>query len=145
MDRGAWWATVHGVTKSWTWLSDWALSRNSRYHFLIFPGEIVLSLFFSFLKISQDHSTTKGGCETGTQDCALWQLCNVSCGFMGELTQTLNSGDVWIQREVNALALRELNGHWENVCVMILDCDDVCRSVWDPCDPPHPHLYSRIK
>ena len=24
MDRGAWWATVHGVTKSWTGLSDWA-------------------------------------------------------------------------------------------------------------------------
>ena len=23
-DRGAWQATVHGVTKSWTWLSDWA-------------------------------------------------------------------------------------------------------------------------
>ena len=23
MDRGAWWATVHGVTKSRTWLSDW--------------------------------------------------------------------------------------------------------------------------
>ena len=22
MDRGAWWATVHGVTKSWTCLSD---------------------------------------------------------------------------------------------------------------------------
>ena len=22
MDRGTWWATVHGVTKSWTWLSD---------------------------------------------------------------------------------------------------------------------------
>ena len=22
MDRGAWWATVHGVGKSWTWLSD---------------------------------------------------------------------------------------------------------------------------
>ena len=22
MDRGAWWATVHGVAKSWTWLSD---------------------------------------------------------------------------------------------------------------------------
>ena len=21
MDRGAWWATVHGVTKSWTWLN----------------------------------------------------------------------------------------------------------------------------
>ena len=24
MDRGAWRATVHGVTKSWIWLSDWA-------------------------------------------------------------------------------------------------------------------------
>ena len=22
LDRGPWWATVHGVTKSWTWLSD---------------------------------------------------------------------------------------------------------------------------
>ena len=26
MDRGAWWATVHGVTKSQTQLSNWALS-----------------------------------------------------------------------------------------------------------------------
>ena len=24
MDRGVWWATVHGVTESWTWLRDWA-------------------------------------------------------------------------------------------------------------------------
>ena len=24
MDRGAWWATVHGVSGSWTWLSNWA-------------------------------------------------------------------------------------------------------------------------
>ena len=24
MDRGTWWATVHRVTKSQTWLSDWA-------------------------------------------------------------------------------------------------------------------------
>ena len=22
-DKEAWWAAVHGVTKSWTWLSDW--------------------------------------------------------------------------------------------------------------------------
>ena len=22
MHRGAWWSTVHGVAKSWTWLSD---------------------------------------------------------------------------------------------------------------------------
>ena len=72
--------------------------------------------------------------------CALWQLCIISWGFTGELTQTLNSGDVWIQREVNALALRELNSHWKNVWVVILDCDDMWGSVWDPCDPPYPHL-----
>ena len=24
MDRGVWWATVHGIAKSWTWLSNWA-------------------------------------------------------------------------------------------------------------------------
>ena len=27
MDRGAWWATVHGVTKSWTRLSNFKLGR----------------------------------------------------------------------------------------------------------------------
>ena len=26
MDRGAWWATVHGVAKSWTRLSDFTLT-----------------------------------------------------------------------------------------------------------------------
>ena len=27
MERGAWWATVHVVAKSWTSLSDWALTH----------------------------------------------------------------------------------------------------------------------
>ena len=29
MNRGAWWAAVHGVTKSWTWLSDFTFT----FHF----------------------------------------------------------------------------------------------------------------
>ena len=29
MDGGAWWATVHGVAKSWTWLSDFIFT----FHF----------------------------------------------------------------------------------------------------------------
>ena len=33
MDRGAWWAAVHGVAKSWTRLSDW------RFHFLLWQHE----------------------------------------------------------------------------------------------------------
>ena len=32
MDRGAWHAAVHGVTKSWTWLSD--------FHYVCFSGSI---------------------------------------------------------------------------------------------------------
>ena len=32
MDREAWHAAVHGVTKSWTWLSDWTELMNSESH-----------------------------------------------------------------------------------------------------------------
>ena len=35
MVRRAWWATVHGVTKSWTWLSDW-------YHLFAFLPQNLL-------------------------------------------------------------------------------------------------------
>ena len=29
-DREAWWAAVHGVTKSWTWLSNWTTTNESQ-------------------------------------------------------------------------------------------------------------------
>ena len=29
MDKGAWWATVHGVTKSWTRLSNFTIGSRS--------------------------------------------------------------------------------------------------------------------
>ena len=32
MDREAWRAAVHGVTKSWTWLSDWTECGISNWH-----------------------------------------------------------------------------------------------------------------
>ena len=32
MDRGAWWATVHGVTESWTRLSDLAQHHTPFLH-----------------------------------------------------------------------------------------------------------------
>ena len=34
MDRGAWWATVHGLAKSWTWLSDYHI-YNLLFHHLV--------------------------------------------------------------------------------------------------------------
>ena len=36
MDRGTWWATVHGFAKSQTWLSNWALPQSHlTHHWLI--------------------------------------------------------------------------------------------------------------
>ena len=57
MDRGAWWATVHGVTKSWTWLSNtqrtsscfyWLFSylKKNLYHFLSSTDFKVFLFFF---------------------------------------------------------------------------------------------------
>ena len=40
MDRGAWWATVHGVTQSWTWLSN--------QYFLLY---LLFSLDYIFLSL----------------------------------------------------------------------------------------------
>ena len=36
MDREAWGAAVHGVTKSWTWLSDWT-ELNNNYYLINWP------------------------------------------------------------------------------------------------------------
>ena len=36
MDEGAWWAAVHGVTKSWTWLSDWTESYSIIHTYTFF-------------------------------------------------------------------------------------------------------------
>ena len=45
-DRGAWWAAVHGVAKSWTRLSDFtitfhfhALEKEMATHSMFLPGE----------------------------------------------------------------------------------------------------------
>ena len=43
MDRGAWWATVHGVAKSQT-LSDLKKKKNSMYSQLLLPAEGLLCL-----------------------------------------------------------------------------------------------------
>ena len=51
MDRGAWWATVRGVAKSWTWLSKWitTATRVSSW----FPSPLILpTVSFLILYIS---------------------------------------------------------------------------------------------
>ena len=46
LDRGAWWATVHRVAKSWTWLSNWAWTQ-ARFLFYIVPQKHWESVQFS--------------------------------------------------------------------------------------------------
>ena len=47
MDRGAWWARVHGTTKSWTRLSDLACSMYLPICFLMVGSSTVLASIFS--------------------------------------------------------------------------------------------------
>ena len=45
MDKEAWRATVHGVTKSWTWLSDWAeLPENHILCLCLLPPSVFPSI-----------------------------------------------------------------------------------------------------
>ena len=54
MDRGAWWAIVHGVTKSRTWLSDLALSLfDSHTDFYLPKPEALHSVHFTGLSKSK--------------------------------------------------------------------------------------------
>ena len=62
MDRGAWWATVHGVAKCWTWLSDLTLSYiiGMCLKFVLFKIysqermlEACCNILYSFKKCSQ--------------------------------------------------------------------------------------------
>ena len=54
MDRGAWWATVHRVAKSWTQLNDLTNSNCSSYHSA--PSD--LQRFMSILCAKYNHPIT---------------------------------------------------------------------------------------
>ena len=50
MDGGAWWATVHGVAKSWTRLSDFTFT----FHFHALEKEMATLLHCSYLENPRD-------------------------------------------------------------------------------------------
>ena len=56
MDRGAWWATVHGIVKSWTWLSDFTITiLNMSYLYILEINPllvVLLQIFYPILRLS---------------------------------------------------------------------------------------------
>ena len=49
IDRGAWWGTLHGVEKSWTWLSDWTQRFGIYYLFKYNTAFYLVMLGFSII------------------------------------------------------------------------------------------------
>ena len=58
MERGAWWAAVHGVTNSWTWLSDWTTTTTNR---VLRKGSYSLNCFM-FTAVSLQPLCLKTAC-----------------------------------------------------------------------------------
>ena len=53
MDRGARWAAAHGVTKSWTWLSDWTAAAAINQQM----GLRFLQMYFSLFSVTVKNWT----------------------------------------------------------------------------------------
>ena len=81
MDRGAWWATVHSITKCRTWLSDQA-----RTHTHI-QRRTIIFLFFSSLYLQLSDEIWSSSLNTqwqhclklSTAECEIIQLCPTLC------------------------------------------------------------------
>ena len=73
MDRGAWRATVHGVTKSWIWLSDW-VHTHTHTHTHTHSNNYL----YWTLTIGQDLEPITSSCHWIDVSVNLWKLlCHV--------------------------------------------------------------------
>ena len=75
MDRDAWRAAIHGVTKSWTWLSDWT-------------ELIVWKLYKSYLCWigSKGKLEFQACCRGGARECPVYGGCAAPPDLMNPLT-----------------------------------------------------------
>ena len=80
-DRKAWHAVVHGVAKSWTRLSDWAMNYRMDWGFLTCPRVLTtLQLSLEKWRILQLTNFLSSGPLSGSQ---LWWLSQTEIPFAG--------------------------------------------------------------
>ena len=71
MNGGAWWATVHGVAKSWTWLSDFTFTFHSLFYKLklqkipkVTHNKKNANSYYEILILSYQFSSVAQSCPT---------------------------------------------------------------------------------
>ena len=124
MDRGAWWATVHGVTKSWTWLSDLHSERLSLTHSLTHSHPVRWFFWRSSLQQTYRHHNIiylifiliyLFGCTgifiavCGIFSCSMWDL--VPCPRIKPRHPTLGAWSLshWTIREDSTFWIKQLS------------------------------------
>ena len=85
MDRGAWWTTVHGVAKSWTWLSNWAQYIDTIYIFMFLQyvsQYVLLWNNLTILKVSKYFYFARFSLLANIQAYRpLWYVCVCACVY----------------------------------------------------------------
>ena len=121
MDRGVWWATVHGVTKSWTQLSDWACTH-ARVH-LPLPHLMVLLCFtLAYLCSSYEHFCwLKKNCTDES-----WALYFIWQAFIAQ-DSSLSDSSEWLfprgkggARVYRSFRWKQMNNMWLNIKRLML-------------------------
>ena len=121
--RGAWWATVHGVTKSRTWLSDWttALWRFWTAWRFSAPNSGVAqwsTLFCNKRKISYFFKLPVG---------SLVHIVPVSLTLRPKATYTLAHSSVFSLFALIFLAVYHFGYLWwiSNDCILLFTCNSI--------------------
>ena len=84
MDRGAWWATVLGTSKSWTRLSDYAFNRlRSKKNLLANAGDVGLVPELGRSPGEGNGNPLQDSCLGNLMDTGAWQLQSMGSQRVG--------------------------------------------------------------
>ena len=105
MDREAWWAVVHGIMKSWTWLSDWTEPVIGILWLNISQVELFLEKYGNMLEVKLAQIQSRNWGESGCiiEDVDLWPRmmmefvwCKRWWSWMGRDCQSQKKQSLWV-------------------------------------------------